>query len=296
VHANILLVEGWLPTYAIEMASEEFNKNGYDHIITTGLKSTPEYFNIYTDGYLIFYNINKTKSILEAEKGRHIIEINAYSSLNGENMAHFKVFINDSIAGDFFADKKKKNYKVEWEGLLSEIDSVMVRFDNDKAGDFGDRNLFVKEIKIDNEISIPYMNNSVYEISDPNEASRIFNYFSTEGELARNKLISLGIDSSLIIAIPGKRALVNRTLTSALACRDWLKESDLKVTGINIISIGTHSRRTWMTYNKVLNQKYEVGIISLPDNKENNSRRYKILKTLRETIGLIYYWIILIPY
>ncbi len=51
-----------------------------------------------------------------------------------------------------------------------------------------------------------------------------------------------------------------------------------------------------MTYNKILHKKYEIGIISLPDYKEDSSRKYKVLKTLRETIGLIYYSIILIPY
>lgn len=294
VRANILLVEGWLPPYAIEMAFDEFNKTGYDYIVTTGLKKNAEYFNVFTDGYLIFY-INRKNSV-GTEIGRHVIEINAYSSLGGENRAHFKVFVNDSIAGEFFADKQKGKYEVEWKGSLSEIDSIMVQFDNDIVGDFGDRNLFVKEIIIDHEISIPYQHNSIYEISDLNEASRMINNFDTEGELARNKLLDMGIDSSIIKAIPGIRATINRTLASALSFRDWLKKTDIEVKGINIVSIGTHSRRTWMTYDKVLNKSYEIGIISLPDYKNHYSRKYKVLKTLRETIGLIYYWFILIPY
>ncbi len=90
----------------------------------------------------------------------------------------------------------------------------------------------------------------------------------------------MGIDSSLIIAIPGNKVKINRTLTSALAFRDWLKTTNIDIKGINIISMGTHARRTWMTYNKILNEKYVLGLflfriifITIPDLKsfKNNS-------------------------
>jgi hypothetical protein len=106
----------------------------------------------------------------------------------------------------------------------------------------------------------------------------------------------MGIDSSLLIAIPGNKVKINRTLSSALAFRDWLKSTNIDIKGINIISMGTHTRRTWMTYNKILNEKYVIGIISLPDNIHNYSRLSKVLKTIRETLGIIYYWFILLPY
>lgn len=293
-NANILLVEGWLPPYAINMAFDEFKKNGYDHIFTTGLKSTPEYFNVFSNGSLIFYTHKKLPADLQTTK--HIIEIKACSSLNGENRSRFHVLINDSIVGDFFADKKKRNYAVEWNSPLSGIDSISVQFVNDRVGDFGDRNLFVKEIIFDQKISIPYLNNSIYVIPGLNSNVRILNNYSSYAELARNNLIAMGIDSSLIVYIPGEKATLNRTIKSALAFRDWLKTSDIKVSGINIVTLGTHAKRTWMTYNKILHEKYDIGIISLPDYKSQHSRIYKVMKTLRETFGIIYYRIILIIY
>ena len=106
----------------------------------------------------------------------------------------------------------------------------------------------------------------------------------------------MGIDSSKIKALPGKKARVNRTLTSALAVRDWLGTSNPDVKGINIVSVGTHSRRTWMTYNRVLHKSYNIGIIALPDEKNSRSEISRFIKTVRETIAIIYYWFILIPY
>jgi hypothetical protein len=294
VKANILVVEGWLPVYALEMAYKEFKKKGYEYIITTGLKSYIGYYSVSSNGYLIFYTKNKFSGI--SKSGPHSIEINAYSELGGDNRAHFNLFINDSLAADFFAEKRKKKYRISWAGNINDIDSIRVQFDNDAMGDFGDRNLFVKEIIIDHKITIPYLNNTEYEILNPDGKIRIINNFISNAEYARNRLLALGLDSSLIVAVPGKKVRINRTLTSALAFRDWLKTTDIDIKGINIISMGTHARRTWMTYNKILNEKYDIGIISLPDYKSSFSKKNKFLKTIREALGIIYYWFILIPY
>jgi hypothetical protein len=145
-------------------------------------------------------------------------------------------------------------------------------------------------------MKLPYQDNSEYDIGALDGKNRIINHFNSCAEFARNRFLSLGIDSSLIIAIPGKKVKINRTLTSALAFRDWLNTTKLDIKGINIISLGTHARRTWMTYNKILNEKYKIGIISLPDYKYNHSRINKLLKTIRQTLGIVYYWFILIPY
>jgi len=294
VSANVLIVEGWLPDYALEMAYKEFRENKYDNIITTGIKSTSEYFNLAEDGFLIFYPKNSLSGINYT--GSHSIDVEAFSELGGENRAHFNLYINDSLAADFFAEKRKKVFSINWNGDLKEIDSIMVEFTNDFMGDFGDRNLFIKDIKIDNKIPIPFLNNSVYEVTYPDGKRRIINNYISNAELAKKRLVILGMDSSLITAVSGDKVRINRTLTSALAFRDWLKTADINIKGIKIISLGTHARRTWMTYNRVLNEKYKIGIISLPDYKYNRSKIVRFLKTIRETLGIIYYWFILIPY
>lgn len=294
VDANVLIVEGWLPENALYQAGEEFKKGKYEYIVTTGIKTTFSYFGLYSNGYLIF----KTRKHLGglSKNSDHVIDIDAYSELGGVNRAHFNFFINDSLISNFYADEKKRNYSVHWKGSLSNIDSVSVQFDNDSWGQFGDRNLFVKNITIDNQIVIPYMNNSIYAESDSKNKPIALTNFYSNAELARGKLISMGIDSTKIFASPGERVKINRTLTSALAFRNWLYKSGIKVSGINIFSMGTHARRTWMTYNKILNEKYNIGIISIPDYIHIHSREFKALKTIRETIGILYYWLILIPY
>jgi hypothetical protein len=294
VKGNILIVEGWMPDYALQMAEEEFKKNGYDYIITTGIKSVPDYYLVSENGYLIFYPRDKLSGL--KQQGNHSVEVNAYSELDGVNRAHFNVYINDTLQSDFLAEKKKKNYGIIWKGDLARIDSILVEFTNDALGDFGDRNLYVKEIVIDHKIKIPYNGYSDYDVGKLNGIRRVKNNFNSSAEFARNRLLSLGIDSSSVIAVPAKKVRINRTLTSALAFRDWLNTTSIKIKGINIISLGPHARRTWMTYNKILKEKYEIGIIALPDIKYDNSRITVILNTVRQTLGIVYYWFILMLY
>lgn len=295
VKANILIVEGWLPQYAVEMAYKEFSNNRYDLIITTGLKSSNlDYFNVSMNGFLIFYP--KLKSNSNNGNDNHIIEVMAHSEMGGKYCAHFNFYVNDSLIADFKADKKIRIYGINWNGPLKDIKRLLINFDNDMVDDRGDRNLYVKEIIIDHQIIIPYQFNSEYDIGKLDEKDKILNNFDSNAEIARNKLIAFGVDSSIVIAVPANKVTINRTLTSALAFRDWLKTTDINVTGINIISQGVHSRRTWLTYKKIIGKSYDIGIISLPEAETLNSKRPGVFEILYEIIGLIYYSIILIPY
>jgi hypothetical protein len=210
--------------------------------------------------------------------------------------ANFYLFVNNESIGYFFADKHKKTFSSKWNGNLSEIETISVQFTNDEKDEYGDVNLYVKDIVIDQKTVIPYLNNSEFYMGQLGGDRKIVNNFSSVAELARNRLLAMGIDSGMVTAVPGENVKINRTLTSAIAFRTWLEKSNLDIKGINIISLGAHTRRTWMIYNKVLNEKYPIGIISLPDYNYDNSRIYKFFKTIRETLGIMYYWIILIPF
>ena len=238
VDANILLVEGWVPNSAIINAYNEFISSRYDYIVTTGIKS-PDYFMIYTNGSLVFYPPDNI--FTEAGNGTHLISFSCYGELSGENSSKFNVYINDSLTKSFSAGRRKKDYNVLWDGSLSDIDSIAVQFINDGAGDFGDRNLYVKGIKIDKDTFIPYKNNSVYETGGRNGKYRITNNVRSYAQLARTKFIALGMDSTRIFEAPGDQVRLNRTLNSALAFKKWLVNSEIEIKGINIVTLGSQS-------------------------------------------------------
>ncbi len=295
VEANMLIIESWLPDPAIEMAKIEIHNHSYDFIVTTGIKSSElDFCMVAMNGYLIFYPGFSSKK--GYDNGHHQIGVVARSKMGGKYCSHFNFYINDSLIADFNADEKPGKYKVEWNAPLAEIDSLMFQFTNDYLDDKGDRNLYIKEIIIDDSLVIPYQFNSVFDIGMLGGNDRTINDYESHPEIVRNKLIASGIDSSKVIAVTGSKTRINRTLTGALAFRDWLLESGQKVSDVNIISMGIHARRTWMTYKKVLGKSYNIGIIALPESGHEISERSKHFAAITETLDLIYYWVILLLY
>lgn len=295
VSADILVVEGWLPHYALEQTCNEFRKNNYRYMVTTGTRYTPDFYKISDNGYLIFY----TRYILSGrnDKATHSIMIKAFSDMGGEDRAHFNLFINDSLASGFYAEKRKKEYTVQWYGCLKDIDSVMVQYDNDIYEPPLDRNLSVREICFDDSIIVPYLFHSEYDMLKLDGKLRFRNNLTTTAQLARSMLIKMGIDSAKVIAVEVDKFRINRTLSSALSFRKWIAASGMDLNGINIISLGPHGRRTWMTYNKILDEKYRIGIISIAEENDKKLTGWrKSLRTLRETLGIIYYRFILLFY
>jgi hypothetical protein len=292
--ADLLLVEGWLPDNAILNAVEEFRTGNYKKIVTTGIYSSDPFFNVYSNGTLIF----RTKKWFEGNdiSGTHSIEIEARSELGGEGRAHFSIEINGITAGDFLAETSREFFRVNWSGRLDQIDSIAVRFDNDRLDSEGDVNLDVKAVRIDRKIIIPWLHNTVYDMITSDGHFRIENNISSCAGNARRRLIMAGIDSSIVIAVPAQKVTFNRTLSSAIAFRSWLDTSGIQLKGINIISEGPHSRRTWMTYSKLLDSRCQVGIIPEPYTAPQHSRARMVLKTFREAAGLFYYRIILLFY
>ncbi len=295
VNATMLVVEGWLPDYAMEKVVDEINKNSYDQILTTGIISSElDYCLTGMNGFLIFYP--KFPPVLKEVNDSHWIEVVAKSEMGGFYSCHINIYINNIKVADDIIDNKSNSYGVSWYGSVNNIDSIMVHFDNDMVDEKGDRNLYVKEIIIDNTISIPYQFNSVYDIGQLDNTDRIVNDYESVAEFARIRLKLFGIDTSKIVPMPAKRKRFNRTLSSVLAVHNWLEMSNMSATSLNIITLGIHSRRTYLTYKSILGKSCTVGIIAIPNSSIPDSEKPGSKKILLETIQLLYYWIILLPY
>jgi hypothetical protein len=293
--ADVMVFEAWVSESLVHIASEEFRTEGYKLIVVTGIESGElDFCQIPMNGYLIFYP--DTSMMNNEEIRNHKIDITVHSEMGGKYSCHFNFFVNDTLLSEFVADDKERKYSVIWNGALNDIDSLMVHFDDDYLDDGGDKNLYVKEITINNDIIIPYKYNSVYDIGRIGGTNRFINNYNSESELSRIHLIKSGIDPSLLIAVTGKSSRINRTLKSALAFRSWLGSFNGNVNSINIISDGIHSRRTLITYKGILKKNIKIGIISLSEPAKGDLPKHKFKEILGETMKLIYYRIILIPY
>lgn len=295
VDANLLIIDGWLNVTSIEMIKEEVLSQNYDLILTAGMQSSDlEFCKVPMNGFLIFYP--RLQVFQDIKKEDHVIEVTTKSKMGGIYSCHFNLYVNDSIIADFTCDDQPRKLSSIWHGSLKNIDSLTIQFTNDMVDENGDRDLYVKEVTIDDTIIIPYQYNTVLDYGLIGGPGRIVNNYNSNTQILRNKLFEFGVDSSKVTAITIKKTIFNRTLASAVAVREWLKSSEMKVKGINVVSKGIHSRRTWLAYRRILNPSYNVGIISLPDQVNTDSGDKTVLQTLGETLDLIYYNIILFPY
>lgn len=86
--------------------------------------------------------------------------------------------------------------------------------------------------------------------------------YKTEAKLAASSLIELGFDEEKVIVVPAPDVIKDRTYSSAKALKKWLMDSELPVKSLNLFSLGAHSRRSWILFQKAIGDSIAVGIIS----------------------------------
>jgi uncharacterized SAM-binding protein YcdF (DUF218 family) len=115
--------------------------------------------------------------------------------------------------------------------------------------------------------------------------------FITAANLAKATLIELGMDSTKIVTVPRKHVLKSRTYQSALALKDWIETNNPNLKSFNLVSLGTHSKRSLLLFQKALPDK-EIGIIALRDQRFDPEKWWKTSKGSRtvitEAIGYFY--------
>lgn len=295
INANLMIVDGWMRLTTVDALKEEIQNDNYDKIIVAGIRSSDlDFYKLAMNGFLIFYP--QFQELPDKDIKEHSIEIVTRSKMGGIYKCHFYFYINDSIAGEFYSEAFENASCLKWEGSLKDIDSMMVQFTNDMYDDYGDRDFFIKEIRIDSTIVISYQHNTVTDFGQIGGPDRIVNDYDSHPQIIRNKIYSFGIDTTAVTAITIEHRRFNRTLSTALAVRKWIESSGHTIEGINVVSMGIHSKRTWRTYRSVLDKSIDIGFISLPDYRDSDSKARRVLRTITESIDYLYYCIILIPY
>jgi len=123
--------------------------------------------------------------------------------------------------------------------------------------------------------------------------------YKTSGELSAAILKKLGIGERAIVPIIPKPVERDRTFASALAVKNWLVQNNIQPKGINLFSIGPHSRRSWMLYKEAIGEEIPVGIIACENREYDPKRWWKtssgVRTVLDETIAYIYAKLIFDP-
>ncbi len=287
-NANVLVAEGWLPPDLLDKAVEEFESKDYEFIATTGVPFLPEFRMAY-GGYLIYDFSDQEKWQIPQT---YTLEVEAYSTPVNNEYAEMALFINDSLVFEGFTNESAQIYKTKVE--TNRIDSLAILFKNDAYADDEDRDLIIVNVRVNGKDLPPRSPNVIYDRGRKGGNDIYSANFNSVAEEAALELQRRGIPKDKIIAVPTEEREINRTYNSALAFGNWLdkhaKQKNIK--GINVISMGTHSRRSWILFKKHINEEIPVGIISLktqytPDNDWWKTS-YGIQRVLVESVKYVY--------
>lgn len=102
---------------------------------------------------------------------------------------------------------------------------------------------------------------------------------------AVKRLKWLGVDPDKMQAVPAHIKYRNRTYESALALKKWFKDNHLSVTNFNLVTLGAHSRRSRLLFEKAFAGEAHVGIISVEHREYDPKHWWKYSEGVKEVIG-----------
>jgi uncharacterized SAM-binding protein YcdF (DUF218 family) len=88
--------------------------------------------------------------------------------------------------------------------------------------------------------------------------------FNNYAELGSAVLIKLGMPTNEVQAVPTPNVIRDRTYTSAITLKKWLREHSMPVSKINLFTSGPHARRSRLLYEKAMGKDVAIGVIARP--------------------------------
>ena len=116
--------------------------------------------------------------------------------------------------------------------------------------------------------------------------------YKNYAELTAASLISVGIDSSIIIIVSCNPKQKDRTYETALALKHRFQMMNLSEGSFNILTSDTHARRTRLLFQLVFGEKWKIGIISIAaknyDTKKWWTSSFDVRAVIYEGIAWMY--------
>lgn len=125
------------------------------------------------------------------------------------------------------------------------------------------------------------------------------NDLNTSASVGAERLIALGVPEKRVQMVPSRVMARDRTYTSALALRAWMRVHAPTTTAINIITEDLHARRTRLLFQKAFRNEVKIGIIAVP-NPDYDARHWwyyseGVRDVLGESIAYLYARLIFTP-
>ena len=111
------------------------------------------------------------------------------------------------------------------------------------------------------------------------------NDFQTSASVGAELLKKDGIPLESLEMVPSHVIGRDRTYSSAVALREWLREHNAAVRSFNVVTEDTHARRTRLLFQEAFGDSVKVGIISVPNPDYDARRWWRYSEGVRDVVS-----------
>ena len=111
------------------------------------------------------------------------------------------------------------------------------------------------------------------------------NDYDTFASVGARRLKAAGVAEESVLMVPSHVIGRDRTYSSAIALRRWLRDHNMALRSINVVTQDAHARRTCLLFQKALGNDVRVGIISIPNPDYDAKHWWRYSEGVREVIG-----------
>ncbi|MEM6763495.1 MAG: hypothetical protein AAF824_01205 [Bacteroidota bacterium] len=281
VDSEVVIVEGWLPWYALKQVRDKYREGKIKKIICVGSLKSDLKANVNNSGKLV-WDLSDNPVIVNNLKD-NMLNVKASGERMGAEFSSFSVLVNGHKIGRSLTSEQEESYEFNLPADVHKINYVEVSYGERKETLTEEGNVHVSFLSLGNDEIIPKVLKCIYEEENN---TKIEDIPSSVAYNAAFDLKRLKVPDSALVTIPAPYVKRFRTYVSALAAEAWLDSTDNRPDKIDIYSLGAHSRRTYEVYNKLIGDKVNLGIVSvkvipITDAQRSDPYWYKKQKILR---------------
>jgi hypothetical protein len=139
----------------------------------------------------------------------------------------------------------------------------------------------------------------IYVTGGPIESGVAVSGYQTYAELGAATLREMGLGKDVVEAVTAPFVRKDRTFASALALKNKLNQQAVKISAINLVSLGVHSRRSHLLFQKAFANESQVGIIAVEDRNYYGERWWKFSEGVRKVTDELFaylYVVLVFPF
>jgi uncharacterized SAM-binding protein YcdF (DUF218 family) len=111
------------------------------------------------------------------------------------------------------------------------------------------------------------------------------NDFQTSASVGAERLKTNGVPGESLQMVPSHVIRRDRTYSSAVALREWLREHNAAVRSFNVVTEDTHARRTRLLFQEAFGEGVKVGIIAVPNPDYDAKHWWRYSEGVRDVLS-----------